>query len=39
MALGPTQPVIEISTMNLSGGKGRQACKADSFTSIWEPIV
>jgi hypothetical protein len=39
MALGPTQPLTEMSTRNLSGGKGRQARKADNLTAIYEPIV
>jgi hypothetical protein len=34
MALVSTQPLSEISTRNLPGGKGRPACKADSLTSI-----
>jgi hypothetical protein len=38
MALASTQPVTEISTSNLSGGKGRPARKAD-HTAICEPIV
>jgi hypothetical protein len=37
MALGPTQPLTEMSTRNLPGGKGRQASKAD-LTVIYEPI-
>jgi hypothetical protein len=39
MALGSTQPLTEMSTRNLTGGKGRRACKADSLTTLWEPIV
>jgi hypothetical protein len=39
MALGSIQPVTEMSTRNLPGGKGLQACKADSLTAICEPIV
>jgi hypothetical protein len=39
MALGSIQPLIEISTRNLPGGKGQPALKADSLTSICEPIV
>jgi hypothetical protein len=39
MALGPTQPLTEMSTRNLPGGKGRQARKADNLTAICEPIV
>jgi hypothetical protein len=32
MALGSTQPLIEMSTRNLPGGKGRPARKADNLT-------
>jgi hypothetical protein len=39
MALGSTQPVTEMSTRNLPGGKGRPARGADSLTAICEPIV
>jgi hypothetical protein len=39
MALGSTQPLSEISTRNLPGGKGRPARKADSLTAICEQIV
>jgi hypothetical protein len=38
MALGSTQPLTEMRTTYLSGGKGRAACKAD-FTAICEPTV
>jgi hypothetical protein len=38
MALGSTQPLTEMSTRNIRGGKGRSARKAD-FTTIFEPIV
>jgi hypothetical protein len=38
MALGSTQPLTEMSTRNLPGGKGRPARKAD-FTAISEPTV
>jgi hypothetical protein len=38
MALGSTQSLIEKSTMNILGGKGRQARKAD-LTAIYEPTV
>jgi hypothetical protein len=38
MALGSTQPLTEMSTMNLLGGKGRPERKAD-LTAICEPIV
>jgi hypothetical protein len=40
MALGSTQPVTEMSTKNLCGGKEcRPARKADNLTAICEPIV
>jgi hypothetical protein len=39
VALGSTQPVTEMSTRNLPGGKGRPARRADNFTAICEPIV
>ena len=39
MALGTTQPLTEMSTRNLSGGKGRPERKADNLTVICEPIV
>jgi hypothetical protein len=39
MALGSTQPLTEMSTRNLPGGKERQARKADNLTAICEPIV
>jgi hypothetical protein len=38
-ALGSTHPLREMSTSNLSGGKGRPTRKADNLTVIWEPIV
>jgi hypothetical protein len=38
MALGSTQPLTEMSTRNIPGGKWRPARKAD-FTAICEPIV
>jgi hypothetical protein len=38
VALGPTQPLTEMSTRNLPGNKGRPACKADNHTAICEPI-
>jgi hypothetical protein len=34
MALGSTQPLTEMSTRNLPGGKKRPACKADNLTAI-----
>jgi hypothetical protein len=39
MALGSTQPLTEMSTRNLPGGKGRPARKADNLTTICDPIV
>jgi hypothetical protein len=39
VALELTQPLTEISTRNLPGGKGRQSRKADNLTGICEPIV
>jgi hypothetical protein len=37
MALGSTQPLTEMSTRNLPGGKGWPASKADNLTDIREP--
>jgi hypothetical protein len=37
MALGPTQPLTEMSTRNLPRGKGRPARGADNLTAIFEP--
>jgi hypothetical protein len=39
MALGSTQPLTEMSTINIPGGKGRPALKANSLTAICGPIV
>jgi hypothetical protein len=39
IALGLTQPLTEMSTSNLPGGKGRLGHKADNLTAICEPIV
>jgi hypothetical protein len=39
MALGSAQPLTEMSTRNLPGGKGRPVRKADNITAICEPIV
>jgi hypothetical protein len=39
MVLGSTQPLTEMSTRNLRGGKGRPGAKADNFTTICESIV
>jgi hypothetical protein len=38
MALGSTQPLTEMSTMNLPQGKGRPTRNAD-LTAICEPTV
>jgi hypothetical protein len=38
MALGSTQPLTEMSTRNLPGGKGRPVREAE-LTAICEPIV
>jgi hypothetical protein len=37
--MGSTQPLIEMSTRNLAGGKGRSARKADNLTAICESTV
>jgi hypothetical protein len=39
MALGSTQPLTQMSTRNLPGGKKRLACRADNPTAIYEPNV
>jgi hypothetical protein len=39
MALGSIQPLTEMSTMNLPGGKGRTGREANNLTAICEPIV
>jgi hypothetical protein len=39
MAMGSTQPLTEMSTRNLPGGKGQRARKADNFTAIYETTV
>jgi hypothetical protein len=39
LALGSTQPLREMSTKNLPGGKWRPEFKADNFTGICEPSV
>jgi hypothetical protein len=39
MALGSTQPLTEMSTRNLPGGKGRSERKADNLTAICEAII
>jgi hypothetical protein len=38
MALGSIQPLTEMSTRNLPGGKERPACMTDNLTAICEPI-
>jgi hypothetical protein len=39
MVLGWTQPLSEMSTRNLSGGKGQPERKADNLTAICDPAV
>jgi hypothetical protein len=39
MVLGSTQPLTEMSTGNIPGGKVRPARKADNLSAICEPIV
>jgi hypothetical protein len=39
MALELTQPLTEMSTRNLYGGKGRQVRKADNLTVLCEPTA
>jgi hypothetical protein len=39
MALGSTKPLIEMTTRNLPGGKGRPERKVDNLTAISEPTV
>jgi hypothetical protein len=39
MALGSTQPLTEMSTSNLPGGKGRPVRNANKHTAICQPIV
>jgi hypothetical protein len=36
MALGSTQPLTEMSTRNLTGGKGRPAHETDNLTAIYD---
>jgi hypothetical protein len=38
MALVSTQPLAEMSTRKLPGGKEQPASKADNFTAICDPI-
>jgi hypothetical protein len=39
IALGSTQPLTEMSTRNLPGGKERPARRADNIAAICEPNV
>jgi hypothetical protein len=39
VALRSTPPLTEMGTMNLPGGKGRSARKADNLLAICEPVV
>jgi hypothetical protein len=39
MALGLSQPLTEMSTRNIPGGKGWPVHKADNLTAICEPTV
>jgi hypothetical protein len=39
MVWGSTQPLTEMSTRNLPGGKGRPAREADNLSAICEPTV
>jgi hypothetical protein len=39
MALGSTQPVTEMSTKNILGGKGQPARRADNPAVFYEPII
>jgi hypothetical protein len=39
MAMGSAQPLTEMRTRNLRGGKVRPAHKADNLTAICEPII
>jgi hypothetical protein len=39
MILGSTQPLTEMSTRNLPGGKGWPVPKADNLTAICELII
>jgi hypothetical protein len=39
MALGSTQPLTEISTRNLLGGKKQPVHRADNLATICEPNV
>jgi hypothetical protein len=39
MVLGLTQPLTEMSTRNLPGGKKQPAHRADNLAAIYEPNV
>jgi hypothetical protein len=39
MALGSIQPLTEMITRILHGGKGRPTSKAENLTAICDPIV
>jgi hypothetical protein len=39
MVLGTAQPLTDMSTRNLPGGKKRPAPRGDKFVAICEPIV
>jgi hypothetical protein len=39
MVLGSTQPLTEMSTWNLPGGKKRPGRRADNHAAIYEPNV
>jgi hypothetical protein len=38
MTLGSTQPLTEMSTRKIPGGKGRPARKSDNVAAICQPI-
>jgi hypothetical protein len=39
MALGSTQPLTEMNTRNIPGGKGQPVHKANNLTAVCELIV
>jgi hypothetical protein len=39
IALGSTEPITEMSTSHIPGGKWRPACKDDNLTAICEVTV
>jgi hypothetical protein len=39
LALGSTQPLTEMCTRNILGGKGQAVLWADNPTTVYEPIV